>query len=59
MNKITELVTNGFFFIVMVAYMFGGIVGVVVAASAGEAVHALLSLIIPFYGAIYVVLALL
>ena len=59
MNKLTELVSSGFFLIVMVAYTFGGIVGVVVAANAGEAVHALLSLIIPFYGAIYTVLALL
>ena len=59
MGKIKEFFGAGFGLLFMLAYSLGGIVGVIYWIVNDEALDAVLSLVIPLYGAISVIVDLL
>lgn len=59
MDAIKSLVGVTLFVPLMILYMFGGIIGAIIAVVNESALNVLLSLIIPFWGAGYTVISLL
>lgn len=59
MEAIKSLVGVTLFVPLMILYMFGGIIGAIMAVVNESAINVLLSLIIPFWGAGYTVISIL